>query len=51
MNMKTILGWVAVAFVAWFVIMQPHAATQIVRNIGHFMTSAAHGLSHLFASI
>ena len=51
MNLKTILGWVAIAFVVWFVIMQPHAAMSIVHNIGHFLTSAAHGLSNLFASI
>ena len=51
MNLKTILGWAAVAFVVWFVIMQPTAAEHIVHNIGSYLTTAAHGLSNFFASI
>ena len=51
MNMKTILGWLAIAFVVWWVIEQPTAATHVVRKIGAFLTSAAHGLSSFFASI
>ncbi len=51
MSLKTILGWLAVAFVVWFVIEQPDAAAHIVHNIGTFLTTAAHGLSNFFASI
>ena len=51
MNLKTILGWTAAAFVVWFVIQQPTAAAHIVHNIGTFLTSVAHGLSNFFASI
>lgn len=51
MNLKTILGWLALAFVVWWIIEQPSAAAHVVHNIGVFLTSAAHGLSNFFASI
>ena len=51
MNLKTILGWAAVAPVVWFVIVHPANAAHIVDNIGSFLTSAAHSLSDFFASI
>ena len=51
MNLQTILGWAAVAFLVWFVIEQPTAAAHMVHNIGTFLTTAAHGLSNFFASI
>lgn len=51
MNLKTILGWAAVAFILWFVIAQPTAAAHIVHNIGTFLSAAAHGFSTFFSSI
>ena len=51
MNLKTILGWLAVAFIVWWVIEQPTDAGHIVHNIGTFLTTAASGLSHFFASV
>ena len=51
MDIKTILGWVAVAFVVWWVIEQPAAAAHLVHNIGAFLSTAAHGLSNFFASL
>ena len=51
MNLKIILGWVAIAFVVWFVTVDATAAAHIVSNIGDFLRSAAHGLSNFFASI
>jgi hypothetical protein len=50
-NLKTILGWLALAFVIWWVIEQPTAAAHVVHNIGTFLTTAAHGISNFFASI
>jgi hypothetical protein len=50
-NLRTILGWAAVAFVLWFVIVQPTAAAHIVHNIGTFLSTAAHGFSTFFSSI
>jgi hypothetical protein len=50
-NLKTIAGWAALAFVVWFVIEQPEAAGHIVHNIGAFLATAASGFSHFVASI
>jgi hypothetical protein len=50
-SLKTILGWLAVAFIVWWVIEQPTGAAHIVHNIGTFLTTVASGLSHFFASI
>jgi hypothetical protein len=50
-NFKTILGYLAIAFVVWWVIEQPSGAAHVVHNIGAFLTSAAHGLSNFFASV
>jgi hypothetical protein len=50
-NGKTILGWLAIAFVVWFVIMQAHSAAQIVADIGHWLAGVVSGLSNFFASI
>ncbi len=50
-NLKTILGWAAVAFLIWFVIEQPTNAGHIVHNIGTFLATAASGFSHFVASI
>ncbi len=51
MDIKTVLGWLALAFVVWWIIEEPAAAAHVVHNIGVFLTSAAHGLSNFFASI
>ena len=51
MNLKSIIGYLAIAFVVWWVIEQPSGAAHVVHNIGAFLTSAAHGLSNFFASI
>jgi len=50
-NLKTVLGWVALAFVIWWVIEQPAAAAHLVHNIGVFLSNAAHGLASFFASL
>lgn len=50
MNLKSILGWLAIAGVVWWMIRQPAGAEHVVHNIGAFLTSAAHGLSNFFAS-
>ena len=50
-SLKTILGWLAVAFIVWWVIEQPDGAALIVHNIGTFLTTVASGLSHFFADV
>jgi hypothetical protein len=50
-NLKTILGWAAVAFIVWWVIEQPTGAAHLVHNIGDFLSTAASGISHFVSSI
>lgn len=51
MNLKGIFGWLALAFVVWWIIESPAGAAHVVHNVSIFLTSAAHGLSNFFASI
>ena len=51
MNLKTVIGWVALAFVIWWIMVEPAAAAHVVHNIGAFLSSAAHGLSTFVSSL
>ena len=51
MNLKTIAGWAALAFVVWWILVEPTAAAHVVHNIGAFLSSAAHGISTFVTSI
>ena len=51
MSIKTILGWAAVAFVAWWAISHQAGAAHIVGGIGHFLASVVRGISSFFAKI
>ncbi len=51
MTLKSVLGWLAVAFIVWWVIEEPTAAAHVVHNIGTFLTTVAAGLSSFFSSI
>lgn len=51
MSLKTVLGWLAVAFIVWWIIEEPAAAAHVVHNIGTFLTTVASGLSSFFSSI
>jgi ABC-type glucose/galactose transport system permease subunit len=48
---KTIIGYLAIAFVIWWVVQEPTAAGHLVHNIGSLLSQAAHGLSNFVASI
>ena len=50
-KLKTILGWLAVAFLLFFVIKDPTGAAHLVNDIGNFLTAAAHGLADFFTSL
>jgi hypothetical protein len=50
-NLKTVVGWAALAFVIWWVIEAPASAAHVVHNLGTFLTTAAAGISHFFTSI
>lgn len=51
MKLSSILKWVIIAFVIWWVVQQPSNAAHLVHNIGTFLSNAAAGLSHFVASI
>ena len=50
-NVKTIAGWAALAFIVWWVVEQPADAAHLVHNIGTFLSTMAAGLSHFVANI
>jgi hypothetical protein len=50
-TLNTVLGWLAVAFVVWWIIQDPEGSASAVHNIGTFLSSAAHGISSFFASL
>ena len=51
MKFSTILKWLAIAFVLWWVIQEPTNAAHLVHNIGSLLSQAAHGLSSFVANI
>jgi len=50
-KLKTVLGWVVVAFILFFIIKDPTGAAHVVTNIGTFLASAAQGISSFFTSL
>jgi hypothetical protein len=50
-NLKSIAGWLALAFVIWWILVEPTAAAHVVHNIGAFLSSAAHSISTFVTSI
>ena len=51
MKLSSILKWMIIAFVIWWVVQQPSNAAHLVHNVGTFLSNAAAGLSHFVASI
>jgi hypothetical protein len=50
-SVKSIVGWVVLAFIVWWILVEPAAAASVVHNIGAFLSSAAHALSTFITSI
>jgi hypothetical protein len=50
-NAKTVAGWLALAFVLWWVIEAPTGAEHLVHNTGEFFRVSLAGLSHFFTSM
>jgi len=48
---KSIVGWLVIAFVVWWVIQEPTSAAHLVHNIGSLLSQAAHGVSNFVTSI
>lgn len=51
MKLGSIIKWLLVAFVVWWIIESPGNAAHLVHNIGAFLSSAAHGVSSFVTSI
>lgn len=51
MKPRQIIGYLAIAFVIWWVIQEPASAGHLVHNIGALLSQAAHGMSNFVASI
>jgi thiosulfate reductase cytochrome b subunit len=50
-NLKTVIGWLVLAFILWWIIVEPVSAAHVVHNIGTFLTDAAHGIATFFSSL
>jgi hypothetical protein len=48
---KQIFGWLAIAFILFYVIKDPGGAAHIIHNIGNFLTSVASGFTNFFNSL
>jgi hypothetical protein len=50
-NLKTILTWLIIAFVIWWIVEEPASAAHVVHDIGNLLSTAAHGISNFFTSL
>jgi hypothetical protein len=50
-SVKSIVGWIVLAFIVWWILVEPAAAAHVVHNIGAFLSSAAHSISTFVTSI
>lgn len=51
MKLKTILGWLAVAFLLFFAIKDPTGAGSIFTHIGGFLSGISRGFAHILGSL
>lgn len=51
MKPKTIFGWLAIAFILFYVIKDPGGAAHIIHDIGNFLSSVATGFANFFNSL
>ena len=50
-NLKTVVTWLVVAFVIFYVIQAPEQSAQLVRNAGHALGEAASSLAAFVGSL
>jgi hypothetical protein len=50
-NLKTVLAWLIVALVVFYVIQAPEQSAQVVKNVGTALGNAAHSLSQFVGSL
>lgn len=51
MKVKTVVQWLLIAFVIWWVVEEPGNAGHLVNNIGDILSNAATGLGRFITSI
>ena len=51
MNLRTVLTWLAVTFVLFFVIQAPQHSAQLVRSAGHAFGDAASSFTEFVGSL
>lgn len=51
MNLKKILGFVAIALVVFFIITQPAGAAGSIQNIGNILYNAAQSVTSFFTQL
>jgi hypothetical protein len=50
-NLKTVVTWLVVAFVVFYVIQAPDQSAQLVKNAGQALGDAASSLAHFVKSL
>lgn len=50
-RLSTVLWWLAIGFVVYWVVTNPAGAAHAVHAIGHLFTEAARGLSAFFSNL
>ena len=51
MSLKTVLAWLIVAFVVFYVIQAPEQSAQVVKNVGTALGDAASSLADFVGSL
>ena len=51
MNLKTVLAWLIVALVVFYVIQAPEQSAQIVKNVGTALGNAASSFSQFVSNL
>jgi hypothetical protein len=50
-KLRTVLYYLGIAFLIWWVVQQPTNAAHLIHNIAGLLTTAAKGLSNFVANI
>ena len=51
MKLKTILGWLAVAFLLFFAIKDPTGIAHVINSIGGFLSSVSRGFRNFLEGL
>jgi len=50
-SLRTVIGWLAVLFIIWWIVTNPSGAANAAHAVGHLFTQAANGLSSFLTSV